>query len=429
MSKHVLASISGRASNNPSGGHYYWLYKYLQESQFPEGSELRLTIGRIDHASDNICGLLGPSVVSSEFSLGPRSFRDRAYRDVSRYVGQLSRNGVTHVQLYDGGLAELVLAMRLAAEFPTMFFIFNFHWAMQWLQIFSGKTLGQRLLATALRKVLTQKSRNLILTAESHKLAQHLSPALGTPLDTFPIIAAFDEVETQPWSARTNDVLFLPQRSHEIGFCVDVMSELERQGIDVALGIHPHILDRALSSEALSKKWASSGFRIIQLPLPSGEYEVMLQEAKVVVLPYDKDYFHWGSSGKFNEAIALGAFPIVPHDTAISDQSNLDPFVHQFPKFDPRKTALIILKRLESGKPEGLRALHVKDFFDWLHTVSSSEAQRFSTDDNPADWRWLVFSSLLYRNNRTRNLGNRIRERLGRAFRGAKGALHAPERP
>jgi len=84
------------------------------------------------------------------------------------------------------------------------------------------------------------------------------------------------------------------------------------------------------------------------------------------VLPYLKEYFKWGSSGKFNEAIALGAFPMVPDETAIATQSNLNPHIHQFSPEALEDTKEKIISRLAAGFPNDLNAIRYQDFAEWM---------------------------------------------------------------
>src|SRR5262249_19815557 len=55
-------------------------------------------------------------------------------------------------------------------------------------------------------------------------------------------------------------------------------------------------------------------------PLEPDEYYGIISRADIVLLPYDRDHYHAGSSGTLAEAIAAGKPVVAPADTWLAQQ-------------------------------------------------------------------------------------------------------------
>jgi glycosyltransferase involved in cell wall biosynthesis len=73
-------------------------------------------------------------------------------------------------------------------------------------------------------------------------------------------------------------------------------------------------------SVAMLRQWDLPAVRIVQKPLNEGEYNSMLSEADLVVLPYFQEDYHAMVSGPFVEALALGKPVVVTEGTWMSAQ-------------------------------------------------------------------------------------------------------------
>ena len=359
----LIASVSPYASDNEDEGHYYWMYRHLQQMQEP--SQTPLTVAIEGREADHLASLLSPKRPLERSHVG---FWKRRHQDgvqICDWLARAENENVTHVQCYDGTLRDLFVIEDVARKFPRVIFLFNFHWAVDWIHIAKSSGLKVNLLREDLLKLFQEAPANLIFSAETEVLADELNTAWGIQISVYPIFSMQPSAKPRPWGERDADVLLIPQRSHELELCAELSMALRSEGLKVSLAATQKLMGVLTPS-----KWATQPGKIFDqiflTPLPEPRYQEMLQSHRVVVLPYLKEYFKWGSSGKFNEAIALGAFPMVPDETAIATQSNLNPHIHQFSPEALEDTKGKIISRLAAGFPNDLNAIRYQDFAEWM---------------------------------------------------------------
>jgi hypothetical protein len=357
----VLASFSTMASSDQSAGHFYWTYRFLHNKQAGLGRFLGQTIGpRNQRAS-----FIFPYFRKQREKRFRLTFWDFfAYRvwALPALWRDLACRGTTHVQFYDGGIPEFLIGFFGARANPKMTFIYNFHWAVEWLDLL-GRQSGVRLQFKKIFVALLEESpANLVLAAETPKFAKELGGVLGSKIAPYPVIAAFDAPAGPEWSARVLDLLVIPQRPSELAFTVKICELAARKNLRVGVFLKKSLRD---SLEAAHPTFPQVANVLVSPPLPHVNYVELLLSTKLVVLPYDKPYFSWGSSGKFNEAIACGSFPFVPEGCAASSQSNLPSTLHEFP-WDPEQALERLEQRLNEGFASSLRATTFRTLLDWL---------------------------------------------------------------
>ena len=361
--KLLLASVSPFASTDSASGHFYWMYRFLHDAQGMPDSPL--TVGVEGVSDSHVEGLLTKQRPKQRLYIGSRGSLEHDESALLSWLQTGRGKEVTHVQCYDGALRELLLFTRLARKLPRTVFIFNFHWATDWIQLFCSSHIRQRLLRENLKRNFKVAPANLYFSAETEILAKEIRAMWDINVSVYPIFAMFELTKELPWKERKTDVLFLPQRPHEIEHCSVLAGLLTKKGLSTSIALVPEMKDRARSSPGMTTKLGNFG-QVIELPLPNEEYQSALQSHRVVVLPYMKEYFRWGSSGKFNEAIALGTFPFVPSDTAIASQSRLGPEPHQYSPLDFQQARDLITMRLREGFPMNLSAIHFGDLVSWV---------------------------------------------------------------
>jgi len=376
----LVASLSPYASNEKSNGHYYWMYQHIQESQ--NGTSGPLTVSQIGRTGPHLAPLLSPRRPSRRVYIGDWWSRNSDQRAITGWLRNEANNKVTHVQCYDGTVRDLLILDAVARDFPTVTFLFNFHWAIDWLDISSSSRLHRRLLRRQLRKLLQTAPTNLNFSAESSILASELGSRWGITISTYPVFTMQNTNKYPPWGGRKSDVLVIPQRNHELSISADIAEVLRSEGITVSVGLSKRLAATS-NSRADLLDFDRSFDRVFHLPLSSEQYHEMLASHRIVILPYLKHYFRWGSSGKFNEAIALGTFPMVPDETAIASQSTLDPRIHHFPAGSPDESKRVIMARLAGGFPEGLKPVNFADFADWLRAFPENNPTVHGVREQP----------------------------------------------
>ena len=368
----TIASISVGASGSPDDGHFYWYYRFLDQKQRSGNALGALTLGPLGAEAPHVRGIFAKGSRRKSALLSAKTISNWNLCVLKAETLVLIRAGVRRVQFYEGGIAELFLAGWLSIQSPELKIIFNFHWADEWLVVLKTKRL--RLVVAQFMKLF---GGQIIFAAESSKLANRIETVLSFPVATYPIIAAFDPPSNPAWSERENDVLFLPQRADEVESCFRIAGALKKRGITSILGIKERVLDsaqhriaRIVAGDPSDKN--GSPWDLAMLPLEDAEYKALISNSRIVVLPYSKKYFEWGSSGKFNESIALGSFPFVPDSTAILGQARAHNASHAYAIHNVPQTTSKIAHRLSVGFPEDSRAWFFDDLIAWSEKVFDS---------------------------------------------------------
>ena len=393
----LLASLSLSASSDPGNGHYFWLYDFLQKKQ-SNLTQTPLAIGKKSQSCSHVQGVISSSG-DAHLSVSLTGINSRDYGRIRRAVHVLRCQGVTHIQCYDGGLAELLAILRLARDCEDVRFIYNFHWAIDWLSLLKSKGIVARGLVRLVRRLLVSKPQNLFLAAESRPLATELIKSFPVKIDDFPIITTLERQEPQPWSSRNIDVLMIPQRAHEVPFCRELRTVLQAHGFSAKIGMHQNLEKKTPPDP--------SHELVVSLPLASGTYRGLLSSSRILMLPYNKPYFGWGSSGKFNDAIAVGTFPLVPSNTAIATKSSIDESQHHFQLDDSHDALEKIRFRLSAGFPPELLAVYFEDLRDWAESFRPSASS--STSVGTILLGTAMLFAVLYRPERQRKLVSRVK--------------------
>ena len=403
----VVCSFSNRATCNPADGHYYWMYKSLFDYQNQRGSSAGITFAPAGQVDRHLQGILKAGSLRNEFRVSPMAVAGYPRHRINPAIERLLRNGLTHIQFYDGGLMELLIATRLARRHSSLEVVFNFHWAEDWVRLLSSPNTIARRLARAIRALVGELPANLALSAETKTLGEFVAQKLAVPIDIYPIASTISPKNPRDWSVRNTDVLFLPQRVSEMATVVKLAALL------TSFGLTTRVVAKNESVAQFGKDLPKSS--LLVGPLKENQYIDTLSDARIVVLPYDKQYFQWGSSGKFNDAIICGAFPFAPEWTAIPSQSTGPPEYHQLDLDNLEDAAIRMVERLKLGFPNGVLGVSLRDFFNWLPPAPPQpQPLRRSIDPRAgALYIWVLFLASIYR---SPGRASRARKSLGKLF-------------
>lgn len=363
MNGNVVASISPYASAKEGDGHYYWMYHHLQRMQNPAGPALTMSLETA--IAPHLLSSLSTNRPLPRLHVGAKQSRQQDQDTISDWILNQQACGITHVQCYDGTLYDLFVVSAVAHNNPGVVFVFNFHWATDWLEVAHSSKPHRRLVRQRVSRILSEAPPNLKWSAESERLAHELATHWNISISEYPVFTMQDSATSRKWEDRESDVLFIPQRRDELLFSIPLASRLRTTGRRVSLGISKKLASTQASGRADTDLGAVFD-QIYILPLGESDYRQMIESHRITVLPYLKPYFAWGSSGKFNESIALGTFPMVPDQTAIAFQSKGRPADHQFPQTSPEQTTALIQARLKIGFPCDLRPVTFEDFASWI---------------------------------------------------------------
>lgn len=345
-------------------GHYHWYYKFLFEKQVRTANRMAKTIGPTGITSDFVIPIL-ESPKLRRFALSSSALIRFPWSKLERELRQLHSRGMSHLQIYDGDIFELALAWVISIRFPQLEVIYNFHWPLEWIELLTRRSLTASFARVALRYLLRKRPSNLALTGETKRLSNYLQAKLSTNMTTYPIISTFDFPKQHKWLSRARDILIMPQRHTEMRFVEGLVREATSRGLSSQIFVSPLVWEEAVGRGTCTPELFT---KVIFSPLTQMEYKRLLRNSRVTVLPYDKEYFLWGSSGKFNEAISAGSFPFAPADSAICDQSSIESSEHGI-NWDPKNALDRIESRLEEGFPSDLKPQTFDSLIQWLPPI------------------------------------------------------------
>ena len=380
-----VGALSTRSSDNPADGHFFWLYKALHEYQARRGLRVPTVIGPDKTNSSFIVPFFKGDLRRLEFKVNPIIALIYGMNRLSQALDERAKHSVHQYFSYDGGLSDYWVVYSLALRKADTDFVFNFHWADQWLALTESKKISGVILTKLLQTTIQNAPRNLRFSAETKVFAKKLESSLFKELEIFPIFSAVSQRQLRAWEDREIHVLFLPQRASELDFVARASRSFESENIRVTVAVKRETWDRW--GDESSKSSIKSP---VILPIDGSDYEELLASTRVVVLPYNKPYFHWGSSGKFNEAIAYGCFPLVPRETAISSQSSGDPEDHEFSYPDQRSLLKVAKQILRRTQPIQLKPVTLEDFVEWMNR---NPTPRYASSRVKA---WAAHSALLF---------------------------------
>ena len=366
-----IGALSTRVSDNPSHGHYFWTYNAVHQNQSGKGLQVPTVIGPAIANAEFIEPFLKRTLSKNEFRVNPLLLLSYKLGRLSRLINKRRAEGIERYFLYDGGLSDYVMVSWLAMRNPRVHFTFNFHWADQWMSLLRSRKIPAIMTRALIRWTIREAPHNVRFSAETKPFARELESVFGHEFSVFPIFSTTVPQSYRPWNSRTVDVLFLPQRKTEMDFVARASSLLERNGVSVATALKLETWTRWTNRESLNTP-ESPTF----LPLGAKEYEELLSSSRVVVLPYDKPYFRWGSSGKFNEAIAHGCFPLVPQGTAIASQSSGESALHEFIYPDEESLVEVVTRVLSNPTIADLVPILLTDFLGWMARPELPEAKK-----------------------------------------------------
>jgi len=330
-----LLSLSAKVSPNKSDGHFFWYYRRLA-AEFGDDNWVAVVGPKTQTAAASVWWLPVLSLPKGRAPFSPRPRRTfRAdMRAVSKIIETASTQSHPAIQFYDGCLDDLVALCYLAPRYPDSAFIFNFRPGKYWIPILSR----DKKLFHLLQGVFGHTPRNVFLTAETPALCAEISRQIGVNPEIYPLYSAQEFVPDVAFGGREIDVSFFPKSQPELELCVQLVNKLR--------GIVDHQALVVIPSGVFEKSGGREprGFnQIIVGPVEADKYREIFENSKVIFLPYMKQYFQYGSSGKFNDALLAGAIPLVPEGSAPLGQTKGQGKQPEF-EFDPEDISGTVLK-------------------------------------------------------------------------------------
>jgi hypothetical protein len=271
------------------------------------------------------------------------------------------------ILFYDGDFFCFAWAWNLAIKPMRLRVHYNFHFSDYWVPAL-GIGSKDTLFAKNLRQLVKNSPDNFFLYAESTNLASEISKKLEIDVTTFPVFSnsykSIRNLLSKPEFEKDIDVLitsvvesqdWIRNFLKEPNLFVNNNLKIVIQGEELDFSIDETLADFAFLPPDLSEV----------------DYSEITARSRISILPYFSSFYNYGSSGRFEDALAASALPIVPPDTAM--YNSLSTRYHQMYKlenFEPSTVVNLVLSylNLDEKLPEPITP---DQSFSFLHTAKN----------------------------------------------------------
>ena len=382
-------ALSSGASSSTSAGHFYWHYRNFSaplQVNTPGGSWL-LGSGGLDNRRG--VAVLSPRAHGRRFRVGLRTVVDYNFRGVRVSLAKLLKNQTGFVYIYEGSLADLCLTLYLAPRIRETTFFFNFFWPRHWSHFFSEHEWLWRLM----RRVLHASASNIIFLADTPKYANVMSRVTGLTIEPFPVFSPFRFFRTQPFPDRHIDLFISFKRPEEWAFAQSVLLEFSREKSLKVVVTGP---DAVLESHPLQGLGENINVEIVSMEMDEDYYVDLLTSTKLVFLPYLKEHYALGSSGKLVDACQAGCSVLVPENSGLSSQlEGMDPKTWAtFSRTEPAHAALSIFRLLGASPKPKQRLRNIEQALSELEVRHKTRVFEAPTTTSHPEKRWVWLAGL-----------------------------------
>lgn len=220
------------------------------------------------------------------------------------------KNGNVLIVNYEGNIYSLILLTYVARKSSRTYLYINLFNSVRYQRILRSTQI------TYMFKILlqfTSRSLNgrLILSADTHRMAELLEKNTQIEFRTYPMFSAFDK-QKLAWRERNNILINVRGYKAE-KFLMDtlkILSSIRRFNFEVH-GIH--------SDEIANQLSEFESVHILKDQVSEVEYFESYLRYKRVVFLYDPGFFSLQSSGRLYDSILAGCQVIVPKNTSLED--------------------------------------------------------------------------------------------------------------
>lgn len=247
------------------------------------------------------------------------------------------------ILFYDGDFFCFVWAWNFAIKPMKLRVHYNFHFADYWV---SALGIGSKdtLFAKNLRQLLKNSPDNFFLYAESTSLASKISKKLEINVTTFPVFSnSYKSIRnkfSKPGFTKDIDLLitsvaesqdWIRNFLKELKVSVNTNLRIVIQGEELGFLLDETLID----------------FTFLPPNLSEADYSEITARSRISILPYFSSFYKYGSSGRFEDALAASALPIVPPDTAMhTSLSARYEKMYELVDFEPSNIANFVLSYL-----------------------------------------------------------------------------------
>jgi glycosyltransferase involved in cell wall biosynthesis len=313
-----IIHLANRHHDVPSAGHGFWLNREYKDSCVRQDAEFLLVAPKVSVDPESY-----PLFALDRHSRGRLTYfpllgLKADFNRLRLLLQDGPKDSILHV--YEGGLREFLLVVRLASEFTDLKSVFNFNLSDPWQTAVRSKNWMVKHIWKHINALVAHCNKSVVFTAETKELALLLGTRLIFPLREYalppnvPFELIVRKIE-KDWD------FFIPVFGEgELSIVMDALHELKRRtGKAHSARIQPR-WSESLSPISLSR-FDELSLELLPKVISQEEYVNTLSASSVVVLPYKNlEYYRLQSSGRVQDAVSLGARVIVPATTSLARQ-------------------------------------------------------------------------------------------------------------
>jgi hypothetical protein len=313
-----IIHLANRHHDEPSAGHGFWLNREYKDSCVRKNAEFFLVAPKVSVDPESY-----PLFALDRHSRGRLTYfpllgLKADFNRLRLLLRDGPKDSILHV--YEGGLREFLLVVRLASEFRELKTVFNFNLSDPWHTAIRSKSWLVKRLWKQISALVVYSNKSVVFTAETKELAFLLGTRLNLPLREYALppnvpFELIDRKIEKRWD------FFIPVFGEsELGMVMDALHELKRRTGKVHRAQIQPRWSESLSPISLSG-FDELGLEILPQVISQEKYVNTLCASSVVVLPYKNlEYYRLQSSGRVQDAVSLGARVIVPATTSLARQ-------------------------------------------------------------------------------------------------------------
>jgi glycosyltransferase involved in cell wall biosynthesis len=309
----TVVTLAPWLPNQATSGHVYWFHKSLREA-FESLGVRHYTVGPPGVSGLNISSLLRDSPSTrSKFSHFPLR---HLWGDIRRIRSHLNRTpGKKIIHVYEGGIREYLLVALLSSICADTNVFFNICQVDPWLNAVQAGRWQHRTLVFTMREL----GSKIFFTSETQELGEALGLWGAVITTEYPLFSNIS-VGSLRDVVRDVDILAAPLGDEEAGICIEALETLENKS-GVRLRVKFHLRWGSSLSDELRSRLKALGGELVEDKISSQEYSNLYLASKMVILPYQTSWHYLvQSSGRLLDALAAGAWVLVPENTVLARQ-------------------------------------------------------------------------------------------------------------
>ena len=390
--------MANRHHDEPSAGHGYWLNHAFQASVEGSGNDFIIVAPKITRDPMARPTLQLSQRCRQRVTFFPVFGLRKDLISLAELIEE-SDEAATFIHVYEGGLRELLMVYGLSRRYPKIRGSFNFNLSDPWDSATRRQGSSPRRKWRFVRRMVGSMGPMFTFTAETKELAGLLAPNLGVRLEEYPLPALVSNRSNRMGHKEID--LFIPVfEDKELSFVLSSIALLagDKQADSLRVVIQPR-WSGTFSAKSI-KECEQLGIQVLPQVLPKEEYESVVAQSKVVVLPYSNvEYYQLQSSARMLDSIALGSTVVVPSNTVLSRQVSERGWGLEFDSRSSSSLAETMEKALAglTGEDAEKPLDPSKSLSELIGRTSTALVQDSSTGEKPASSGLLTLrASLLF---------------------------------